>query len=376
MKIGILTLPPLRNYGGILQAYALQVYLQRMGHEVWVLNRERKVRLPVWRLLLGTLKRGVLKYVFGRHIALTLSENRRQSDSLCRNTREFVSRYIHLAPPAYTSEDLAWQVSEFQLDAVVVGSDQVWRPGYVASVTDYFLGFLSGISSVKRIAYAASFGVDAWEFTEEQTQNCRSLIKCFDAISVRESSGISLCERYLGVKACHLPDPTLLLRPEDYLDLLEDKTEDSPAHLLVYILDPSVDKQLVVDQAGEHCRLEPYQIRYRMEDSSLPLTERIIPSVEDWLCGFRDAGFVVTDSFHGCVFSILFHKPFIVYGNQERGMARFHSLLSMFQLEDRLIYSAEELTKVLLKTSIDWEKVNQMMNLQRVNSTNFFVHSL
>lgn len=372
MKIGILTHPPLRNYGGILQAYALQVYLERLGHEVWVLNRSRKVRLPLWRQGVGILKRAVLKYVFGKHVALTLGGNRRQIDYLCKHTRHFVDRYIHLTLLAYSSEDLAKQVKELGLDVLVVGSDQVWRPRYVASISDFFLGFLPEGSWMKRIAYAASFGVDNWEFTEEQTQRCRTLIKRFDAISVREDSGIKLCKQFLGAEAVLLPDPTLLLMPEDYLSLLKAEKENREPQLFAYFLDPSPDKQKVADRIAEHKHLNVSSVQIRMENISLPLPERIIPSVEEWLCGFRDARFVVTDSFHGCVFSILFNKPFVVYGNSERGMARFQSLLGMFGLEDRLVHSSDETTNIKLNVCIDWETVNHILREKRLETEYFF----
>lgn len=372
MKIGILTHPPCRNYGGILQAYALQVYLERMGHEVWVLNRPRKVRLPLWRQGAGILKRAVLKYVFGKHVALTLGGNRCQTDYLCKHTRHFVDRYIHLTLPAYSSEDLAKQVKELGIDVLVVGSDQVWRPRYVASISDFFLGFLPEKSPMKRIAYAASFGVDVWEFTKEQTQECRILIKRFDAISVREDSGIELCKQFLGAEAVLLPDPTLLLMPEDYLSLLKAEKENREPQLFAYFLDPSPDKQKMVDRIAEHQHLKVSSVRIRMEDISLPLPERIIPSVEEWLCGFRDARFVVTDSFHGCVFSILFNKPFMVYGNSERGMARFHSLLGMFGLEDRLVKSSDEMYESCFTCSFDWKKVNRILEKKRGLTANFF----
>lgn len=372
MKIGILTLPSIRNYGGILQAYALQVYLQRRGHEVWVLNRSRKIRLSLWRQGAGILKRAVLKYVFGKHVALTLEENRRQTEYLCRYTRCFVNHYIHLTSPAYSSDDLAKQVKEFRLDVLIVGSDQVWRPRYVASVSDFFLGFLPEKSPVKRIAYAASFGVDNWEFTEEQTQECQTLIKRFDAISVRENSGIELCKQFLGAKAVLLPDPTLLLTPENYLSLLKSEKENVEPQLFAYFLDPSFDKQKVADRIAEHKHLKVSSLYTRMEDMSLPLQERILPSVEEWLCCFRDASFVVTDSFHGCVFSILFNKPFVVYGNPGRGMARFHSLLGLFGLEDCLVKSSKELDESCLIRLFDWKRINWILDEKRELAATFF----
>ena len=100
-----------------------------------------------------------------------------------------------------------------------------------------------------------------------------------------------------------------------------------------------------------------------------PLAERVQPPVEQWLRGFYDAEFVVTDSFHACVFSILFHKPFIVVGNARRGMSRFKSLLSIFALGDRLVM---DVTQFFHCSVIDWEQVDSLLAYERKRTCQFF----
>ena len=99
------------------------------------------------------------------------------------------------------------------------------------------------------------------------------------------------------------------------------------------------------------------------------------PPVEKWLRGFYDAQYVITDSFHACVFSILYQKPFVVYGNKHRGMARFHSLLAIFGLEDRLVTTPEEALDVIARP-IDWNYVNTQLTKWRKKSLNFLTSSL
>ena len=130
----------------------------------------------------------------------------------------------------------------------------------------------------------------------------------------------------------------MLLTKEDYIQLFENTdTPKSKGTLLNYILDETSEKLTLIDQIAQEKNLVLFRVNSKVENKKAPLQERIQPSVEQWLRGFYDAEFVVTDSFHACVFSILFNKPFIAIGNEDRGTSRFTSLLSMFGLKDRLI---------------------------------------
>ena len=117
--------------------------------------------------------------------------------------------------------------SQYRFDAYVVGSDQVWRPTYNLGdkLFDMYLAFADG-QQVKRLSYAASFGVDKWEYSDDQTRICSELAKQFDAISVREKSGVKLCADNLGVDAIHVLDPTMLLDPSDYNKLIGKQISD------------------------------------------------------------------------------------------------------------------------------------------------------
>ena len=102
-------------------------------------------------------------------------------------------------------------MTEGEYDAFIVGSDQVWRPSYNQHLEQAFLNFTENWKNVKRIAYAASFGVDNWEFTKKQTKECKRLVQKFDFVSVREDTAVNLCKEHLGIEATHVLDPTLLL---------------------------------------------------------------------------------------------------------------------------------------------------------------------
>jgi len=102
----------------------------------------------------------------------------------------------------------------------------------------------------------------------------------------------------------------------------------------------------------------------------------VLPPVTQWLQSFMDAKFIVTDSFHGCVFSIIFNKPFIAIGNEGRGLTRFISLLKVFKLENRLMLKSSELTDTLIFSDINWDQVNEIIKLEQARSTEFLNKNL
>ena len=258
-------------------------------------------------------------------------------------TKAFIDKYIH----TYAVHNLEID-SPRALDALVVGSDQVWRRRYFeyfykCGIENAFLKFAEK-ESIKRIAYAASFGTDEWEYTQAQTDECSRLLRLFDAVGVREKSAVSLCNTRLKRDDAELVlDPTFLLDKSDYIRLVENlAVPSSPGNLMCYVLDGLEEKRDFIQQVAEERHLVPFYTNSRIDDESLSPKDRIQPPLECWLRGFMDAQFVITDSFHACVFSIIFNKPFIVLGNKERGMARFNSLLSLFSLDDHLITSFDD----------------------------------
>lgn len=376
MKIGILTLPLHNNYGGILQAYALQTVLKRMGHDAVVIDKSREIKLPIISFSRYFLYFKLLahKVLVDRNTTIFWDrKHNREYKVMSTYTLPFIQQYIKrfIAARDYSN------IKQGDFDAFVVGSDQVWRPKYFGQdiISNAFLSFAKDWD-VKRISYAASFGTEEWEYSEAQTLECKDWIKKFAAVSVRENSAVKLCKEHLNVDALHVLDPTMLLSATDYIQLFKEaNTPQSPGSLMCYVLDETEDKQKVVSNVEETLNLTAFSVNSKYEVRTAPLEERIQPPVETWLRGFYDAEFVVTDSFHACVFSILFEKPFIVYGNKNRGMARFHSLLSIYGLENRLVTSSAEAQKVI-SVPIDWSLVNAKKKEWQEKSYNFLKSKL
>lgn len=310
MRIGILTHPQGANYGGILQCYALSTYLKKLGHTPIVIRRESDRGFFLW-----TLIRVILK---------ALHFPRYYTPNACDKTRlirPFVERHLERTHPIRSQKKMKNICEEYKLDAVIVGSDQVWRADYAMNFGyNYFLDFVP--SNVKKISYAASFGLSDWQYDLEQTNRIKHLLSSFSGVSVREENAVCLCEENLCITPKWLLDPTMLLKVEDYERIISPRIIKDK-YIFVYWLG---DKSLVSKD------IEIYKKQgYEIVDINLR-DEREQESVEDWLSYIYYADCIITDSFHGCVFSILFRKRFVVRLNKSGGTSRLESLFKMMEI--------------------------------------------
>ena len=381
MRIAVLTQPLHRNYGGQLQAYAFQACLEKMGHEVVVVNRRHSadLTLPLLLLRVGSMMKSLYRrFVLGRKEYVIMSPFSRNFHSKWNgyDILPFAYESIHLSKVLNSSKKLRRYLEKGNFDCLAVGSDQVWRPRYSPGITDYFLKVAADAKALK-IAFAASFGTDEWEFNEAETSECAVLAKTFDRISVREKSGIGLCAKYLGVEAQHVLDPTMLLDSDDYTRLFENAgVPKSDANVFCYVLDPNAESEKIIkslEQDG-HSTVCAKMKMTPTEDNPRPCQL----SVEEWLRGIHDSELVVTDSFHACVFAIIFKKPFIALGNESRGNARFDSLFETFGLQDRLVTNHESFlkNKEQLMQTFDTERIESLLQHHRVCSSSFLTEIL
>lgn len=376
MKIGIVTLPFNWNYGGILQTYALQQALKDLGHEAATINRDTVLTSFKLKVLL-IIRRSILR-IIGKKVIVRPWPTKTEEKIIRQHTDKFISENIATTYLLKSEADFK-NLANYNFEAFITGSDQVWRPKYSPVLENHFLGFLDKKSTVKRIAYAASFGVDNWEFTEQQTVSCRELAGLFNAISVREDSGINLCEKYLNVKAEQVLDPTMLIIKEKYIELVEaENLVPFSGKLFNYVLDISPEKSKFIENVAKRLGLVAFSSTARSfrDLGRKRLNECIFPPVTKWIRGFMDAEFVITDSFHGTVFSIIFNKNFIAIGNATRGMTRFTSLLKIFGLEERLILEINDRALQIADSPIDFNKVNKILEKERDKSIAFLKNAL
>lgn len=370
MKIGILTQPLMLNYGGILQAYALQEVLRRMGFDVKTIHLMlfSNEKITVHKLL-SYFKRNVQKYLFGKNVSTKFNTGVSRSEYNRRsvNVWPFINKNIRLTKTIGGLSELSGIESE-NFDAIVVGSDQVWLP---SNLPTFLLDFTEGWN-IKRVSYAASFGHSEWRIDKDKTRLCSAYAKKFDAISVREDSGVTLCKDFLGVEAKHVLDPTLLLDADDYLCLVEaeDKIDKT---IFSYVLDSNEQKKNIVEKIAD---LLGAKVSSTLDlNKGIDDKTNIQPSIDKWINGIHNADFVVTDSFHGTVFSLIFRKQFAVMGNPNRGLTRIYSLLKLFGLEDRFVNQESQIGE-LLQNEIDYEIIKSKIEVYKKNSMDFLHHSL
>lgn len=358
MKVGIVTLPLVANYGCILQNYALQQVLKGMGHNP--ITFDYLPSLSMWRYILYVGK-GLICVPFPslRHRIKPYKhylERPPRIDSFVRN-HITITKTI----PNYTNRLL----KKNKIEAILLGSDQVWRYKYNSHYwEDMFLAFAKNYHC-KKVAYAASFGLEKWDCPEGMRAEPRELLKQFDAISIREETGVVICKRELGIEAVSVIDPTLLLRLSDYEQLCSMTNAESSPFLAAYVLDMNEEKASFIETIAKTKGLAIKMMT--ISKSGIP--------VEDWLSTIKNASYVITDSYHGSLFSIIFEKQFLTFINKKRGASRFTALFSQLGLMNRLIDDVLE-TIISTEETIDYLSVNYRLEQLRKDSLSFLIKAL
>lgn len=361
-RIGLLTLPLDTNYGGILQIVALYQFLADNGHQPLHL-RKRPIR-PLWYRVTAAL----LRQIPGQNI-----KNARANGQARAQHYPFMQKFMPNATKGLQDEaDFRRAAQDNQLDAVIVGSDQVWRFEYHSDDAHliYFLNFVDP-DRVRRISYAASFGRSSWAYPEH-TEAVKALLGRFHAVSVRETTGLDICRDALDrPDATVVLDPTLLVDPAFYDKAVAAQPVYDGPRVVTYVLDQSdkVQRTRAAVSQALGAQIETFSLTIKPGGKKLDIPQ--------WLRAIRDADFVMTDSFHGTVFAILFQKPFVTIPNAERGLDRFTSLLGQLGLTDRLLVSddAEQVRK-LVHEPIDYDAVAQKLAPLRQQAAAFLLSAL
>lgn len=360
-KIALLNLHYDNNYGGNLQRYALVTTLQRMGYEVTYLYMRFNWSIKGRRFWAKEFVKNAIKrfILFRKNVSICSWKN--EDASLVQKykvTDRFLERYIPHSNVLWGRSWIERYVRHHYFDAFIVGSDQVWRKSYTTryGIGMWFFDFLPKDYAGKRIAYGASFGVSEPEYTKEEQDKIRSLFNQFNAVSIREKSGLALLNQYgwTSPKATCVLDPTLLLKSDDYINLIN-AAETSPldGKLWCYILDMNKEKERLINRKSKELSLST-TIHSISSNAQL--------SVEQWLRNFHDADYVITDSYHGLIFSLIFHKPFSLIINKGRGATRFESLKQTLAID--------------FDSSLDWTAFEQQLKAAKQKSLDFLETAL
>lgn len=368
-RIAIVTFASAFNYGAILQALGLQATFRRLGvkadlidysnpHIAWVYSPVKRSGLffggffasvvHIWNAILAAARNSRFRRFIARHLVLT--------------RRRF-----------YLSDDL--NVLNDRYDAFIAGSDQVFGLRCTNFDTAYFLSFVA--DPAKKFSYAASFGFA--QVPAPYRKVYAALLADFADLSVREESGRSIVRSLLGPdRPVHVHvDPTLLLSPSDWLSIAATSRRRFPKRfILVYDVNPPVRLFEEAIRLSDRLRLpilflgfEPFWIR-RIFRRRVHLL--YVAGPEDFLAAFSRATFVLTNSFHGTVFSMLFHRPFAVeLENQRLFNFRVKALLAQFHLEDRAFSSADLLET--LQKPVDWDTCDSLREAECSRSESYLL---
>lgn len=333
MNIGIITFHWATNYGAILQSLALQETLVNLGHNVEIINYKPK-----------QYDDNILTFFrFRKFLHLdSYRINRRKEKKLI----VFRQKYLIQTKRFTTLKKLKQHCNHF--DALITGSDQVLNPSFLMSgeiggSTAYFLDF--GNENCKRIAYAASFGTTDYE--SRLCDKVRPLIKRFNAVSTRESTGLKIFNLMGADNPIIVPDPTILHNSEFY-DKLLGRRKSLNYRIRAYIL---------------HNRENAISKTLREIDAEI-ITDQ---GLESWINAIKSSTHFITNSFHGVVFCLLYHIPFSVALKTKENIGmndRFYTLLGNLCLTDR-IFSEAEFNSNCMNFNHNWNKISQKLQAFR-----------
>lgn len=370
----ILTLTGYFNYGNVIQRYALQNFLKNNGYNfVSIVNdhRDGKSDFTIGRKVhLKTPLRFVKRFMNYQKPYWYVPKVEEINPEMYRNVNfiNFVNRNIWIR---------SFDPSE-DYKTYIVGSDQIWRNWWDNReiLAYYFLGFLRG-KKTKRIAYAASFGNDKIEdiMRQEDVEYIQPYLQAFDHISVREESGIDVLKTTWGINdAQAVIDPTLLLDADDYSRLINktDTKHDKIQPIFTYILGETPQIKKFVRKIQDDRKQAVMGVRAHGGAEN-----DILPPVELWLKGFRDAELVVTNSFHGMMLSIVNNTDFVIIGREAGGLSRILDFLSAYNIEGRFVDESSlgdfDISKL---KPIDWVAVNKELKARRKDSAKWILDSV
>ena len=365
MKIGILTFWTSKdNYGQLLQAYALQKYLKSINVNAILIryNYQKKEKLSISKFT----PKHITEYIKYR-----LSLKKDNTLSYVYNFNTFKEKIIYSDKIYYSFKDL---VSEdwSDFDGFICGSDQIWSPRSKDELQSYFLQFAP--FQKLRIAYAPSFGRS--QLDQEYKNLLPNLLSGFDALSVRESSGIDILKQagYNGALVC---DPTLLLTSEDYIKNLSIPLKENNRSLFCYFInwETNLDNSQILNFCNES-NLKPSL--FSTIGFKSPISLNPVQSPENWIAELANAKYSLVNSYHGLVFSIIFHKPFGVFllnGKQGAMNSRIYSLLEYLNLTDRIV-SADNCLSKIFENEIDWDIIDNKIMELRTSSQSYLNSSL
>lgn len=351
-EVGVLGMWISCNYGAVLTSFALYRLVEELGYAPTLIDHSGHPKMPA-----------------------------RFKDKTTCFRRFIKDRGLETTEPIVTREN--YEALNDRFSTFLVGSDQVWRYQYNRHMgLFYFLDFVAPQN--KKIAFGSSFGIEECNAPLEVQHDASMLLKCFTALSSREKSGVDILARQYGVDAKFVLDPVFLCKMAEWEECIKASTRSVPAnkYVLSYVLDPNPPKRWAIQHIATReglalLNMVDAQTNFEAKKAKLGLDNVIAGlTVEDWLFYIYHCEHLVTDSFHGVCFAIIFNKPFTCIVNESRGSARFTSLLGLFGLESRMLRESDKPNYADSMPDIDWDSVNQIKKAHGIESKRFLQDAL
>lgn len=364
MKISIITLHAVANYGSALQSYATQCVFGGMGLCPEIVDYRRRAILPesAWEILRNPEYSALMKLKL-----ILIQPSSRKARKIFDG---FLNTNIKMSDRIYTQDEDFVQYP-FDADIYCTGSDQVWNTGWHNEIpAPFFLSYAP--EGKKRIAFSASFGkekLDEWE-----KPGILEYLKKYSAISVREKSAVDIINALDGgVKVEHVLDPTLTVEPEVWYKLSSQDRIVKEKYILVYQLNNNKAFDRYAKQLAEKKKLKLIRLCTRYDQLRKTGHGIVLPKVEEFLSLIRDAEYVVTDSFHGTAFCLTFHKRFV---NIYPGLysTRLESILELAGLKSRKLEDYNDFS--LIDKPIDYTAVDEIMKKERMHTMQFLEEAI
>ncbi len=370
------------NYGTSLQAYAMLKKIKQLGYEVEVLNYVKQLNFfQKFKYLLNAFLCGELKYVFRD---TSIDENKRKYPEYAKGLEIrtlAVNSYKKKKIETFFCDYVGYKnLSEGakKYDVIIVGSDQVWSP---LSLPNKYFNLLFVPDTVKKVAYASSFGVSDIPFFQKYATG--AFLNRFSVIGVREQNGKDIVETLSNMKATVVADPTLLLSREEWnQEIQSSKVCVSEPYIFCYLISDNEESRRVVKAFAENKGLKIVCIRhmeqYREVDE---FYGDIVPydvDPNDFVKYISGAEYVCTDSFHCTVFSIIFHRKFMTFyrsisKSKKSKNSRIDSLFNVLGVDRSHIFDGD-IRKI--DNFVDWKLVETNLFKLRTDSINFLNSAL
>jgi hypothetical protein len=360
LKISVITLHNIKNYGSALQAYATQKKLEQIGVQVELVDYWRKDVLDK-----NLLKECIISSDWNKNFFSRLIYKLIKYPSVHKRIQifnDFLKLYINLTPVKYISSDELVKNPPIA-DIYCTGSDQVWNSYWNRGIEEpYFLNYIP--KGKKCFAYAASFGKE--RLTQKEQNIIKPLLQKYSAISMREASGVRILKE-MGLSSVQILDPTLVLESSEWKKLMAGRTIRR-RYLLIYQLNKNYEFDHYAQQLARNTGLKLIRLSY--DYHHILKTGHLVccPTVEKWLSLFYYADYILTDSFHGTAFSINFNKQFSVF-YPPKFCGRLKSILELTGLENRVVTDINNFSQYNKK--IDYKPVNKILAYERQKADSF-----